>query len=83
MDYEGQKLCENLFYYIILFCGAIGWVKGYLEQDFAYVFYAWSFGMIVSIIVSMLSLCLSVESHDYFESNSIILSRLATLVMRP
>lgn len=78
MDYEGQKLCENLFYYIILFCGAIGWVKGYLEQDFAYVFYAWSFGMIVSIIVSMLSLCLSVELYPnyYFESNSTILSRL-------
>ena len=52
MDYEGQKLCENLFYYIILFFGAIGWIKGYIEQDFVYVFYAWSVGMVVSLIVS-------------------------------
>ncbi len=52
MDYEGQKLCENLFYYIILIFGAIGWVYGYIQQDFTYVFYAWSVGMIISVIVS-------------------------------
>ncbi|KAL3756790.1 hypothetical protein ACHAWU_003540 [Discostella pseudostelligera] len=42
MDYQGQKLSENLFYYIILLFGSIGWVYGYFLQDFTYVFYSWS-----------------------------------------
>jgi signal peptidase complex subunit 1 len=54
MDYEGQKLCENLFYWIIIIFGAIGWVYGYFEQDFVYVFYAWSVGMVISLVVSLL-----------------------------
>jgi len=53
MDYEGQKLCENLFYWIIIIFGAIGWVYGYMEQDFVHVFYAWSVGMVISVIVSV------------------------------
>ncbi len=52
MDYEGQKLSENLFYYIIIVFGAIGWVIGYIYQDFTYVFYLWSVGMVISIVVS-------------------------------
>ena len=60
MDYEGQKLCENLFYYIILIFGAIGWVYGYIEQDFVYVFYAWSVGMVISVVVSSLLLIIFV-----------------------
>ena len=52
MDYEGQKLCENLFFYIILIFGSIGWVYGYIHQDFVYVFYAWSVGMVISVVVS-------------------------------
>jgi signal peptidase complex subunit 1 len=51
MDYEGQKLCENLFYWMIIIFGAVGWVYGYIEQDFVYVFYAWGVGMILSIII--------------------------------
>jgi signal peptidase complex subunit 1 len=54
MDYHGQNLCENLFYWIIIVFGAIGWVYGYIEQDFVYVFYAWSVGMVISIVVSLL-----------------------------
>lgn len=57
MDYEGQKLCENLFYYLILIFGAIGWVYGYIQQDFVYVFYAWSVGMVISVIVSFVQYC--------------------------
>jgi hypothetical protein len=52
MDYEGQKLCENLFFYIIILFGSVGWVYGYIHQDFVYVFYAWSVGMVISVIVS-------------------------------
>jgi len=51
MDYEGQKLAEDLFYYIILIFGAIGWIYGYFQQDFAYVFYAWSVGMVTSVVL--------------------------------
>lgn len=51
MDYEGQKLCENLFYYIILLFGGVGWIYGYIHQDFVYVFYAWSVGMVISVVL--------------------------------
>ncbi|KAL3765037.1 hypothetical protein ACHAWU_009405 [Discostella pseudostelligera] len=51
MDYQGQKLSENLFYYIILLFGSIGWVYGYFLQDFTYVFYSWSVGVVISIVL--------------------------------
>jgi hypothetical protein len=54
MDFEGQKLAELLFYYIILCFGAVGWVYGYLQQDFTYVFQAWLVGLVISVIVSLL-----------------------------
>jgi hypothetical protein len=52
MDYEGQKLAELLFYWIIISFGGVGWVIGYIQQDFIYVFYAWSVGVVLSVIVS-------------------------------
>ena len=51
MDYEGQKLAELLFYYIILSCGGVGWILGYMRQDFTIVFQLWLVGVIVSVIV--------------------------------
>ena len=51
MDYQGQKLSENLFYYIILLFGSIGWIYGYILQDFTYVFYSWSVGVGISLIL--------------------------------
>jgi signal peptidase complex subunit 1 len=55
MDYKGQELSENLFFWIIIVFGAIGWIYGYVHQDFTYVFYAWCVGMIISIVVRLLS----------------------------
>jgi signal peptidase complex subunit 1 len=52
MDYEGQKLAELLFYWIILCFGAVGWVIGFVKQDFTFVFYAWLVGVIISVVVS-------------------------------
>ena len=52
MDYEGQKLAELIFYWIILTFGSIGWVIGYFRQDFTVVFQAWLVGVVLSIIVS-------------------------------
>mmetsp|Transcript_13454 Transcript_13454/g.22930 ORF Transcript_13454/g.22930 Transcript_13454/m.22930 type:complete len:89 (-) Transcript_13454:316-582(-) len=51
MDYQGQKLSENLFYYIIILFGSIGWIYGYFLQDFTYVFYSWSVGVAISIVL--------------------------------
>lgn len=53
MDYEGQKLAELLFYWIILSFGAVGWVIGYVQQDFLVVFYAWLVGVVLSVIVRL------------------------------
>jgi prepilin signal peptidase PulO-like enzyme (type II secretory pathway) len=52
MDYEGQKLAELLFYWIILSFGGVGWVIGYFQQDFFVVVQAWLVGVVISVIVS-------------------------------
>lgn len=57
MDYEGQKLSELLFHWIILSFCAVGWVIGYYYQDFSYVFYAWSAGTLISIVVRFAFIC--------------------------
>jgi hypothetical protein len=50
MDYEGQKLSELIFYWIICSFGAVGWVIGYFQQDFTLCFYAWSIGVLLSVV---------------------------------
>ena len=52
MDYEGQRLSELIFYWIILSLGAVGWVIGYFQQDFYIVFQFWLVGVVLSVIVS-------------------------------
>ena len=52
MDYEGQRLAELLFYYIILAFGGVGWVIGYFQQDFTIVFQCWLVGVVISVVVS-------------------------------
>lgn len=54
MDYQGQKLAELIFYWIILSFGSVGWVIGYVQQDFTVVFQAWLVGVLLSVIVSCL-----------------------------
>ena len=51
MDYQGQKLSERLYYYIIIIMGAIGWVIGYIQQDFMQTFYVWFVGTAVSVVL--------------------------------
>jgi hypothetical protein len=51
MDYEGQRLAELIFYWIILSFGAIGWVIGYFKQDFMVVFHVWLVGVVISVVV--------------------------------
>jgi ABC-type amino acid transport system permease subunit len=57
MDYEGQKLAELLFYWIIISFGGIGWVIGYFQQDFFVVVQAWFVGVVISVIVSTVLYC--------------------------
>lgn len=51
MDFEGQKLAELIFHILIIAFGAVGWVIGYIQQDFTVVFQAWLVGLVLSIIV--------------------------------
>ena len=52
MDYEGQRLAELLFYWIILSFGVVGWVIGFFKQDFTVVFHCWLVGVVISVVVS-------------------------------
>jgi signal peptidase complex subunit 1 len=50
-DFQGQKLSEYLYYYLIILCGAAGWIYGYMQQSFLPTFYAWAVGLALSLIV--------------------------------
>ena len=78
MDYEGQKLAELLFYWIILSFGAVGWVIGYIQQDFFIVFQAWLVGVVISVIVSWPN---PVLPHD-FDLCSCLITVLPALCSR-
>lgn len=52
VDFEGQKLAEQIFYVLIISFGAVGWVIGYFQQDFTVVFQAWLIGVVLSVLVS-------------------------------
>lgn len=82
MDYEGQKLAEILFYWIILAFGAVGWVIGYIQQDFVVVFYAWLVGVTLSVIVSPKAQTnsLFVQSTNHLSFNPTLQFRLLFLV---
>lgn len=64
MDFEGQRLSELLFYWIIIVFGAIGWVKGYFAQDFWLCFQAWAVGVVISVIVRFFGLAAAAALVD-------------------
>ena len=51
MDYQGQKLAEMIYLYLIVILGAIGWVFGYVAQSFKITFTVWLGGLVVSMIL--------------------------------
>lgn len=51
MDYQGQRLAELMFYWIILSFGGVGWIIGYFQQDFMIVFKFWLVGVVISVVV--------------------------------
>jgi len=50
-DYDGQRLAELLYYWIIICFGAAGWVWGYIEKNFKYTFYCWAVGVGISVLL--------------------------------
>ena len=50
-DYLGQKLSENIHYFLIILFGTIAWFYGYYLADFQQTFYGWTAGLGLSLIV--------------------------------
>lgn len=51
MDYQGQRLSELIFYIIFAVFGVIGWLIGYVENDFMIVFKFWLVSLVLSVVV--------------------------------
>ena len=52
MDYAGQKLAENIYYFLTIFFGAIAWILGYIKEDFYVTVLGLSVGLGLALIVS-------------------------------
>ncbi|GAM28987.1 hypothetical protein SAMD00019534_121630, partial [Acytostelium subglobosum LB1] len=50
-DFEGQKLSEKLYQYIIILFGIIGWIAGFIKQSFQITFYFVVAGTLIALIV--------------------------------
>lgn len=51
MDYKGQLLAENIYFYIVILFGALGWIVGFVMGDFTYTLMGWAAGMVISMIL--------------------------------
>mmetsp|Transcript_3223 Transcript_3223/g.4698 ORF Transcript_3223/g.4698 Transcript_3223/m.4698 type:complete len:91 (+) Transcript_3223:118-390(+) len=51
MDYKGQQLSEQLYYYIVIIFGVIAWFVGYVQQSFLLTVYGWSAGVAISVLL--------------------------------
>jgi signal peptidase complex subunit 1 len=51
MDFHGQNLSEDMFFWIITIMGALAWLYGYYYQDFVYTFYGWLASVLISIVL--------------------------------
>ncbi|GMI54526.1 hypothetical protein ScalyP_jg10816 [Parmales sp. scaly parma] len=53
MDFKGQQLSEQIFFYLIIFFGSIGWVYGWYHSSFYYTFLFWLLGTTISIVLAV------------------------------
>ncbi|CAF0891534.1 unnamed protein product [Adineta steineri] len=53
MDFRGQKMAERLFQVIIVFFGLIGFLAGYMMQQFSMTIYSVLFGVLVSAVLTI------------------------------
>ena len=51
MDYKGQMLSENLYYWIIILFGAVAWVVGFLKEDFYVTVLGWGAGVALATLL--------------------------------
>ena len=51
MDFQGQYYCERFFQILVVLFGLVGFVVGYIQQDFRLTFYFLATGGGVSAVV--------------------------------
>ncbi|CAF1252293.1 unnamed protein product [Rotaria sordida] len=53
MDFRGQKMAERLFQVIIILFGIVGFLAGYMMQQFSMTMYSVLFGVLVSALLTL------------------------------
>ncbi|XP_046653726.1 signal peptidase complex subunit 1-like [Daphnia pulicaria] len=53
MDYEGQHFAEKLSHIIVVVFGVIGWVIGYVNQQFSQTILVLGVGVLIAAIVTL------------------------------
>nr|CAH0098979.1 unnamed protein product [Daphnia galeata] len=53
MDYEGQHLAEKLSHIIVVVFGVIGWIIGYINQQFSQTILVLGVGVLIAAIVTL------------------------------
>ncbi|CAF1006923.1 unnamed protein product [Rotaria sp. Silwood1] len=53
MDFRGQKMAERLFQVIIVLFGIIGFIAGYMMQQFSMTIYSVLFGVLISALLTL------------------------------
>mmetsp|Transcript_48095 Transcript_48095/g.79952 ORF Transcript_48095/g.79952 Transcript_48095/m.79952 type:complete len:116 (-) Transcript_48095:241-588(-) len=51
VDYKGQELAEQIYYYLIIVVGAIAWIVGYVQQSFLITVYGWAGGVALAVLI--------------------------------
>merc|ERR1712086_1219940 len=51
MDFKGQQLAENIYYWLNIVFGIIGWIIGYIHEDFGFVFMAVGVAQAICLVV--------------------------------
>ena len=57
MDFKGQFYCERTFQVLVILFGLVGFIYGYLQQDFRLTFYFLASGGGLCAIVRLLTPC--------------------------
>jgi len=53
MDYDGQNKSEKLSHIIVVLFGAVGWVVGYINQQFSHTVIALTIGVALATLLTV------------------------------
>jgi signal peptidase complex subunit 1 len=53
MDYKGQLLAENLYFYICCAISAVAWIVGWILNDFQMTVYGWAASAVLVVLISI------------------------------